>query len=155
MNLSRIVAVALFLAGIGCAARSSSPPVVPHPENSPSARLTVNLLGLESDRGVVAVALYDSAESFKDRSDPVAAGRIEPREGTATWTVEALEPGRYAVAAYHDLNANGRLDRSRLGPPSEPYGFSNNARGTFGSPKFDKAAIDIGPGALTIEIKLR
>ena len=72
-----------------------------------------------------------------------------------TWSVADLDPGVYAVAVYHDLNGNGELDRSTIGPPDEPWGFSNDARGTFGPPKFDKAAFEIAPGEVAIEIKLR
>jgi uncharacterized protein (DUF2141 family) len=155
MNPRRLAAVSLLLAGIGCATRTAPTPAVPGPEVSGTARLTIRLLGLESDNGAVAVALYDSADSFENRSGAIATGRIRPREGIATWTVEALEPGVYAVAAYHDLDGSGQLERSTLGAPIEPYGFSNDARRAFGPPKFDKAAIGIGPGDLIIEITLR
>ena len=66
-----------------------------------------------------------------------------------------LPAGPYAVAAFHDLNGNGKLDRTALGPPAEPYGFSNDARGNFGPPGFDSAAIDLSPGRHTIRIRVR
>ena len=37
-----------------------------------------------------------------------------------------LAPARYAVAVYHDVNGNGRLDTVPPGLPTEPYGFSND-----------------------------
>ncbi len=45
-----------------------------------------------------------------------------------------LEAGSYALAAYHDANDNKKIDKSFTGIPTEKYGFSNNARGTFGPP---------------------
>lgn len=111
--------------------------------------------GLDSARGRVAVALYDSAASFRERSGAVASGWVAPDDGRATWTVAPVTPGVYAIAAYHDLNENGRLDRSALGVPVEPYGFSNDARGRFGPPDFEKAAIRIEPGERTVAITLR
>jgi uncharacterized protein (DUF2141 family) len=155
MMLRSAVLLLFVLTNASCAARTASEPNVAGNGTSNGASLTVSVLGLESEQGEVAVAVYDSAESFKERTDAVAKGRIAPGSGKATWTAESIEPGLYAVAVYHDLNENGKLDRSALGAPTEPYGFSNDARGRFGPPKFEKAAIRIDPGGLTIEITLR
>jgi uncharacterized protein (DUF2141 family) len=153
--MRRLIPLAICLIGVACASRPATITDGSESVAQGSARLTVRVLGLESDEGQVAVALYDSVESFKQRSGEVAKGRIAPRDGDASWTFEDLRPGVYAVAVYHDVNGNGELDRATLGPPDEPYGFSNNARGTFGPPKFDKAAIAIQPGDRIIEVRLR
>lgn len=148
--------VLLLLSPLGCASRSRPTVELQAPSSSGMATLTVTAVGLTSREGSVALALFDSADDFKKRSDAVAAERILPTpEGSVTWRIDGLPPGRYALAAYHDLNDNGELDRPALGPPSEPYGFSNGARGTFGPPSFDEAAVEIGPGALTLEVELR
>ena len=52
-------------------------------------------------------------------------------------------PGRYALFAMHDANANGDLDLNFLGIPIESYGFSNDAKGTVGPPSFDAAAVEV------------
>ena len=39
-----------------------------------------------------------------------------------------IKPGRYALAAYADLNGNRTLDLNFIGMPIEPYGFSRDAR---------------------------
>ncbi len=49
--------------------------------------------------------------------------------------------GRYVIAAFHDQDGNNKLNSSLIGMPSEPYGFSRNARGTLGAPKFEDAVI--------------
>jgi uncharacterized protein (DUF2141 family) len=42
-----------------------------------------------------------------------------------------------------------------FGPPSEPYGFSNNARGFMAPAKFEDAAFELKPGqTLDFNIKL-
>ena len=58
-------------------------------------------------------------------------------------THAGVPPGSWAVLAYQDENANGELDRNLIGIPSENYGFSRDARGRFGPPSFDDAAIDV------------
>jgi uncharacterized protein (DUF2141 family) len=54
-----------------------------------------------------------------------------------------LQPGRYALILFHDENGNGRLDKNFWGVPTEPYGFSNNAQGFLGPPRFDDAAMTL------------
>ena len=39
-----------------------------------------------------------------------------------------IPPGTYAIAVFHDENANGKLDKNFLGIPCEGYGASNNVR---------------------------
>ena len=57
-----------------------------------------------------------------------------------------LAPGEYAIAAFHDEDRDGDLNTNLLGMPTEGYGFSNEARGTFGPPGFDAAAFTIKAG---------
>lgn len=54
-----------------------------------------------------------------------------------------LENGLYAILVYVDINQNGELDKNLFGIPKEPYGFSNNARGSFGPPSFMAVSIQI------------
>lgn len=145
-----------LLSCLACATRSTTPAdVAGSIENGGKAALTLEILGLESDVGSVAVALFDSAESFDRRTAAVASAIVAPQDGRATWSVADLAAGTYAIAVFHDLNDNGELDRTTLGPPAEPYGFSNDARGRFGPPKFAKAAVELQPGRHTIQIRVR
>ena len=52
-----------------------------------------------------------------------------------------LPDGPLALSVFQDANANGRLDMNAIGIPTEPYGFSNNAAGNFGPPKFEQAVV--------------
>ena len=149
------VVALLLLAVLGCAPRSKPMVYRPAEPTDRAVTLTVTVLGLQSEEGEVALALFGTAEDFKNRTRAVATDRIPPEKDGVVWRIEGLRPGRYALAVYHDLNGNGKLDRTTLGPPDEPYGFSNNARGTFGPPKFDAAAIELGPADRAIEIQLR
>jgi uncharacterized protein (DUF2141 family) len=63
-----------------------------------------------------------------------------------------IEPGTYAIAVYHDENSNGKLDSNFIGIPREGVGFSNNAKGHMGPPKFDAAAFRFSGGALELKI---
>jgi uncharacterized protein (DUF2141 family) len=68
--------------------------------------------------------------------------RLNASKGDLEIVIHDLHAGKYAIASYHDENGNGKLDTNALGIPEEGYGFSNDARGTFGPPKFSEAAFD-------------
>jgi len=122
-----------------------------------AGELRVGLDGLRSPEGTVLIGLYDTAESFDaaiglaDKegflNDPQrvagAALRANP-ELVAAIVFSNLAPGRYAAIVFHDENGNGRLDKNFWGVPTEPYGFSNDARGTLGPPSFADSAIELG-----------
>ncbi len=68
--------------------------------------------------------------------------------------VPKVKPGAYAIAVFHDANGNGRLDRSLIGLPGEPYGFSNDV-GRHGPPDFGAARIVVREPSTTIVIPIR
>jgi uncharacterized protein (DUF2141 family) len=63
-------------------------------------------------------------------------------------------PGRYAVALFHDENANGRMDKMLM-MPREGFGFSRDAPIRFGPPRFSAAAFTLGETQLTTSIRMR
>ena len=58
-----------------------------------------------------------------------------------------LPSGDYAIALFHDENANGRLDRV-AGIPTEGVGFSNNPQLLFGPPRFVQSRFAVTSGAV-------
>jgi uncharacterized protein (DUF2141 family) len=105
----------------------------------------------------VLVALYDQEAQWLRKSArgvKEAAPADLGADGTHTLLIDALVPGRYAIAVYVDRNGNGKLDRGMFGKPTEPYGFSNGG-GMFGPPDFADALIDVADGDSAIRIDLR
>jgi uncharacterized protein (DUF2141 family) len=118
-----------------------------------SATLTVEVEGLRDDGGKVQASLYASADGFP--TDPAKALRkleVPIAGGRARLVFEGLAPGSYAVAAYHDENGNGKLDTGFLGIPSEGLASSNDAKGFMGPPSFEKARVEVVPGANVIVV---
>jgi len=115
----------------------------------------VELVGLRNDRGHVVCALYASAEGFpKQPEKAIAHATSDIARGRAACEFAEIAPGTYAISAFHDENANGRLDTNFLGIPREGVGASNNARGHFGPPHFDAAAVRVGPGRIDLTITM-
>ena len=129
--------------------------------------LRITVEGIRSTRGTVLIGLYDSPRTFlkaveaADKPsfliDPDRFGAVALRANTALKSAVVftnLDPGRYAAVALHDENGNGKLDKTFLGAPAEPYGFSNNAEGFLSLPSFDDAAMVLGDGDSAIRIVL-
>ena len=105
--------------------------------------------------GRIAVAVFRDGESMRRNTGAVRTVLVTRTGPTTTVTLEGLPPGRYAVAAFHDVNGNGRLSTWPIGLPKEAYGFSRNARAPFGPPTFEAAAFDLPEGGMRQGIALR
>ena len=120
----------------------------------PAATLTVQVSGASGGEGPVKVALWKDPDKFlKGKSYKIVT--VQHKDGTAVAVFEGVEPGEYAVSAYNDKNGNGRLDTGFMGKPSEPYGFSNDSRHTFGPAKFQEAKIQLDEPGRIIAIRLK
>ncbi len=115
-----------------------------------TATVTVRITEVESNEGQVYVGLCDRGFAESECLD----GRFEAaRAGSMTFTFENVPPGVYAVAAYHDVNGDGRMDTGMFGLPKEPYGFSNDV-GRTAPPNFLRAQIPVSAPGATIDIRM-
>lgn len=106
--------------------------------------------------GNVVVALYADDATFLEEGHALRTGRALAADGSTTLAFDAVSAGRYAAVVYQDTNANGKLDRSFVGWPTEPFGFSNGGRvGLFGPPSFDECAFDAEHATTTARVVLR
>jgi uncharacterized protein (DUF2141 family) len=81
--------------------------------------------------GKVLVSLFGSEAAYGGHGAPVGQAMVNVAAGqhTATFTVPA---GEYAVKSFHDVDGDGKMNTNPFGMPTEPYAFSNNARGNMG-----------------------
>jgi len=106
------------------------------------ARLVVTIKEIRDATGNLRVSLYADAESFRKEDRALKAVSIPAARGEARVTFDGLAPGRYALMAYHDENADAKLNL-RLGMfPTEGYALSNNPR-VMGPPKFVDSAFEV------------
>jgi uncharacterized protein (DUF2141 family) len=111
--------------------------------DAPSATLSLTIIDVTSDRGTVHVALYDRADAFLDKQRMLTGAIVAAQEGKVVIQIPDLPPGRYAVAAYHDENDNGRFDLGFLGIPKEGFGFSRDPGVVPRRPTFDETAFPV------------
>jgi len=103
------------------------------------------------------LALHDTPALFaSDNSGERGVRRLTTvSTGTTSLSLASLPPGRYALSSYCDLNGDGRLGTNFVGMPTEPYGFSRNARSRFGRPDFADAAFSVGDEPMRMAIDLK
>lgn len=119
------------------------------------SRLTVEARLSKPDAGgVVRLALCPDAASFSNDKGCLTA---EARAFGAVVRAEfaGVPSGGYALKAFHDVNANGVLDTNWMGIPKEPYGFGNDAMGTFGPPDYAAASFEVREARVTVRIRMR
>jgi uncharacterized protein (DUF2141 family) len=103
--------------------------------------------------GTVYVDICTQAHFLKE--DCAVSGDAPARPGTTMVAIRDLPPGRYAAQVFLDENRNGKVDRALFGIPREGVGFSNDAKISFGPPKFADAVFAFDGRAQTIQLKLR
>ncbi len=119
----RIFAISLFL--------------IPATFLSAQSSLTIEIVNLENNKGLVIVDLLDKNEkSVKDQSSEIA-------DNKCTIVFKDLQDDQYAIRFFHDENRNEELDTNILGIPKEGFGFSNDAMGRFGPKDFSEWLFDV------------
>ncbi len=119
--------------------------------------------------GAGGTAALVIVEGFRDRAgrlrvqyygdnpdDYLASGKYLRREEMAVTAAGEMAvcitlpgPGRYAMVALHDRDADGRLSIF-----SDGIGFSNNPKLVLAKPKSEKTLFTAGPGLTTLHIVL-
>jgi uncharacterized protein (DUF2141 family) len=116
-----------------------------------AATIDVHVANTAGGKGNVNVAVCDRERFLKQCA---YTGTVPARDGATVVTIKGVPAGTWAVLAYQDENANGELDRNLIGVPSENYGFSRDARGRFGPPSFDDAAMPVRDDTTTATVRL-
>ena len=103
--------------------------------------LTVTLEDIKKTKGTVQMGIFD--ESGYETGEAVNGANVTIDEATETVTIEGLAPGFYGIKMFHDVNDDGEMNTNPFGMPTEPYAFSNNAKGRFGPAKWDAAKFEV------------
>jgi uncharacterized protein (DUF2141 family) len=92
--------------------------------------------------GTIRVALFNSAQAYGGGA-PVAQQMATVSSTSTAVVFEGLPPGDYAMRSFHDWDDDGEMDTNPFGMPTEPYAFSNNARGNMGPASWDRASFRV------------
>ena len=117
--------------------------------------LTVVISGFNNDDGLMKIVLNNSSEDYESQDDDYRRGQGSVKNNVADVTFWNIPYGEYAIKVYHDANNDDKLNKNFLGMPTEEYGFSNNARGSFGPPSWDDAKFMFNSTKDTLHITIQ
>jgi uncharacterized protein (DUF2141 family) len=159
---ARKALAALSLATIASLAFASSAPAASEPSPPPGCTgrnpsgvwLNIVAENMRSSKGQLAMTVYaDVRKDFLAKGGSIWVGWVPAHEGETRGCVFLPKTGVYAIALYHDENANMKFDRSLL--PEEGYGFSNNPSTLAGLPAWKSVRINVSKTNLTTHIKMK
>jgi uncharacterized protein (DUF2141 family) len=176
MNVAQITRMLAMVFVVGCVACTPDVEPLPAPETVPNAApkpaseaasvdtaeastdaatITVNITKLRNSDGMVQITLYDNEDEYLTTdSETARIVRVDIEDDKATCVFAGVKPGKYAVALMHDEDNDGEMKKSLIGIPKEGIGMSNNAKLTFGPPKWEDAVFDVGDEDVSLEIAL-
>lgn len=105
-------------------------------------QLIVKVENIKKIKGSIKIALYNQEKEFLS-NDVVMSGDKAVKESSVEFVFKDVPKGVYAISLFHDENGNDEFDTNLFGIPTEPYAFSNNAKGMFGPPSFDECSFTI------------
>ncbi|MEA3062651.1 MAG: hypothetical protein QOJ94_2432 [Sphingomonadales bacterium] len=152
MRLSPLLLSPLLALAAPAAAQSDGQ-CTGHPSDT---KLFVRVEGVRASQGLIAVTLYaDDPHRFLARHGSLYVGRSPAHAGVTRACIYVPKPGIYAIAVYHDANANRKLDRNMIGFPAEAGGFSNNPGTFLGLPSFHSTRFRVRESGDEITVRLR
>jgi uncharacterized protein (DUF2141 family) len=95
-------------------------------------RLEIEITDFRNNKGALMLQLFDQNQTIVAQEK----GVIQDKKCIVTF--DGIKSGKYGIRFYHDENLSGQMETNLFGKPVEGYGFSNNARGKFGPPSFEK-----------------
>ena len=102
-------------------------------------KLTVEVKGINMEtKGYLRVGIFKK-EGYLDNTKVVDCKIINIHSSTMQFEF-LLPEGKYAVVIVQDEDKNGELNKNFIGYPTEPYAFSNNAKGSLGPASFEDAS---------------
>jgi len=122
---------------------------------SQSIELTVKVQEIKGDKGTVIVQLFKGSENYKNaKAEAIKA--VPAKTGMGSFNFDNLVAGSYTIRVLHDENNNKKMDTNVFGIPNEGYGFSNEAVGNFGPPKYKDMVFIIAKNdkAITNTVKM-
>jgi len=125
--------------------------LAPQPDKG---KVIVKISNIHSDKGNISISIFKSADGYPDKTELAYKKMVVPISGgRATAVFDDLPYGEYAIAFIHDENNNHKMDSNFIGIPKEGVGASNDAKGSFGPPKYGDARFVLKQSVLELSLK--
>jgi uncharacterized protein (DUF2141 family) len=122
--------------------------------------LTIEIAGLKTQKGDVCFKLFSRSFGFPDTDQNAVMRRCvklpeKPTEAPLKLTLKDISSGSYAIAVFHDVNGDRKLNRNTKGIPTEGYGFSNNPNTRQDLTRYGDCVFLLAGANETIKIKMK
>jgi uncharacterized protein (DUF2141 family) len=104
-----------------------------------NAAITIEITGVVVNGGTVYLAIFATAEEFKQEK-PYLAYELKDNSTTVSQKT-SLPSGEYVISAFQDANGNQQMDYGLFGVPKELVAISNYFGKGFPSKSFDKQKV--------------
>jgi uncharacterized protein (DUF2141 family) len=123
---------------------------------SQQGKVVVKVNGIDVKNGGELSVGFFSKDNFPKVGKQSFGKTKEISAESAEIVFEQVPVGEYGIAIFQDIDRNKTLKTNFVGLPTEPIGFSNDARMKFGPPSFADAKITVENGKiLNLVVKLR
>jgi len=120
-----------------------------------SSNIDVTISEIKNKKGLIRASLFTQDDGFPNNHEKAFRSiSMEITESQLNFNIEDLPTGEYALAVLHDENENGKMDFNFLRMPKEGYGVSNNAKSSFGPPKYKDAKFLLSTDDLPLKITM-
>ncbi|WP_448564979.1 DUF2141 domain-containing protein [Thalassotalea ganghwensis] len=129
MKSQSLLLVSILLAGLSLITASAS-------------EIRFDIEGIKSEQGKLYIQLFEGEDNYSN-GNALRAAIVAAKEGKVTVKFDGIAPGEYAIKFFHDENDNAQLETNIFGMPVEGFGFSNDAKPSFGPVNYRDAKFDI------------
>lgn len=114
------------------------------------ARISVVITDVNVLSGDVRLGLYNSKMNYKHTQD-FRSIDTTASANTVRLSFENLPAGEYGIRLFHDIDGNGEFGMNKFGIPTEPYAFSNNAKGLMGPAKWNRVKFNVNADETVVQ----
>ncbi len=100
------------------------------------------------------VSIVNTETAFEEGGPNIASLLLPTHVESISACVGDLEEGAYGIRVMQDLDDDGSMGTNLVGMPIEPWGTSNDAKGSFGPPSWDDARFHLDAQGATQSITL-
>lgn len=116
----------------------------------------LEISGVRSREGHLRCALFRVEREFPEGLPEVAQKFELASVSGASCVFTDVPAGTWAATVHHDLNRDGKIDKTFFGMPTEGYGISNNHTYATHGPRWAESTFTVTAGETkTLEITLR
>ena len=121
--------------------------------NTEKVDLEITVTNIKNLKGNIEIGVFNNVKSFPEKGKAYKTYSKTVTNDKVVFILKDIVKDDYAIALYHDVNADKKCNLNFMGIPVEPYGFSKNFKPRFSKPSFNDCKITVDKSsAITIKL---